>query len=149
MVNQKKRLATIAFLYSFGSLSISQMGKFRMLVFNGEEEDLRSRMENNFRSPQPLKGRKVLASFKWETPSCPRRRTWSPAPCLSYHHRAIHWNIETLGCHSESTCPGSPLPLTQYVLCNKWWIPDCIITKDYNICYTWEKIQLNYVCSLF
>ncbi|KAJ3593964.1 hypothetical protein NHX12_006297 [Muraenolepis orangiensis] len=46
------------------AVSEKQMGKFRMLVFNGEEEDSRSRMENNFRRPQPLKGRKVLASFK-------------------------------------------------------------------------------------
>ncbi|CAL8350779.1 unnamed protein product [Merluccius merluccius] len=45
------------------AVSEKQMGKFRMLVFNGEEEDSRCRMENNFRSPQPLKGRKVLASF--------------------------------------------------------------------------------------
>lgn len=46
------------------AVSEKQMGKFRMLVFNGEEDDSRCRMENNFRSPQPLKGRKVRASFK-------------------------------------------------------------------------------------
>nr|XP_046201467.1 carbonic anhydrase 7-like [Oncorhynchus gorbuscha] len=44
-------------------VSEKQMGKFRMLLFNGEEEEGRKRMENNFRPPQPLKGRKVLASF--------------------------------------------------------------------------------------
>ncbi|XP_036399530.1 carbonic anhydrase 7-like [Megalops cyprinoides] len=43
-------------------VSEKQMGKFRMLLFSGEEED-RKRMENNFRPPQPLKGRKVRASF--------------------------------------------------------------------------------------
>ncbi|XP_024274519.1 carbonic anhydrase 7-like isoform X1 [Oncorhynchus tshawytscha] len=44
-------------------VSEKQMGKFRMLLFSGEEEEGRKRMENNFRPPQPLKGRKVLASF--------------------------------------------------------------------------------------
>lgn len=39
-----------------------QMSKFRMLLFTGEEEDQRIRMENNFRPPQPLKGRKVCSS---------------------------------------------------------------------------------------
>ncbi|KAI1889902.1 hypothetical protein AGOR_G00167690 [Albula goreensis] len=43
-------------------VSEKQMGKFRMLLCSGEEED-RKRMENNFRPPQPLKGRKVRASF--------------------------------------------------------------------------------------
>ncbi|RXN12494.1 carbonic anhydrase 7-like isoform X1 [Labeo rohita] len=45
-------------------VSEKQMGKFRTLLFNGEEEDERKRMENNYRPPQPLKGRKVRASFK-------------------------------------------------------------------------------------
>uniref|UniRef100_A0A9J7ZD52 Carbonic anhydrase n=1 Tax=Cyprinus carpio carpio TaxID=630221 RepID=A0A9J7ZD52_CYPCA len=45
-------------------VSDKQMGKFRTLLFNGEEEDDRKRMENNFRPPQPLKGRTVRASFK-------------------------------------------------------------------------------------
>ncbi|CDQ55964.1 unnamed protein product [Oncorhynchus mykiss] len=44
-------------------VSEKQMGKFRMLLFSGEEEASRKCMENNFRPPQPLKGRKVLASF--------------------------------------------------------------------------------------
>lgn len=47
------------------SLSASlpmQLGKFRLLLFTGEEEDQRTRMENNFRPPQPLKGRKVRSS---------------------------------------------------------------------------------------
>lgn len=39
-----------------------QLGKFRMLQFSGEEDDQRIRMENNFRPPQPLKGRKVRSS---------------------------------------------------------------------------------------
>ncbi|KAJ8339907.1 hypothetical protein SKAU_G00345400 [Synaphobranchus kaupii] len=43
-------------------VSEKQMAKFRMLLFTGEEED-KKRMENNFRPPQPLKGRKVRASF--------------------------------------------------------------------------------------
>ncbi|XP_062405093.1 carbonic anhydrase 7 [Sardina pilchardus] len=45
-------------------VSEKQMGKFRLLMFSGEEEEQRKRMENNFRPPQPLKGRRVLASFK-------------------------------------------------------------------------------------
>uniref|UniRef100_A0A671MHV3 Carbonic anhydrase 7-like n=1 Tax=Sinocyclocheilus anshuiensis TaxID=1608454 RepID=A0A671MHV3_9TELE len=45
-------------------VSDKQMGKFRMLMFNGEEEEDRKRMENNYRPPQPLTGRTVLASFK-------------------------------------------------------------------------------------
>ncbi|XP_048886730.1 carbonic anhydrase 7 isoform X1 [Brienomyrus brachyistius] len=44
-------------------VSAKQMGKFRMLHFSGEEED-RQRMVNNYRPPQPLKGRRVRASFK-------------------------------------------------------------------------------------
>nr|XP_019935302.1 PREDICTED: carbonic anhydrase 7 [Paralichthys olivaceus] len=43
-------------------VSDKQMGKFRLLLFSGEEEDQRKRMENNFRPPQPLKGRKVRSS---------------------------------------------------------------------------------------
>uniref|UniRef100_A0A665XAI4 Carbonic anhydrase VII n=1 Tax=Echeneis naucrates TaxID=173247 RepID=A0A665XAI4_ECHNA len=43
-------------------VSEKQLGKFRMLLFTGEEEDERIRMENNFRPPQPLKGRKVRSS---------------------------------------------------------------------------------------
>lgn len=43
-------------------VSEKQLGKFRMLLFNGEEEDQRMRMENNFRPPQPLNGRKVRSS---------------------------------------------------------------------------------------
>ncbi|KAF0043092.1 hypothetical protein F2P81_004429 [Scophthalmus maximus] len=44
------------------TVSDKQVGKFRMLLFSGEEEDQRTRMENNFRPPQPLKGRKVRSS---------------------------------------------------------------------------------------
>ncbi|MBN3299447.1 CAH7 anhydrase, partial [Amia calva] len=44
-------------------VSEKQMEKFRMLLFSGEEEE-RHRMIDNFRPPQPLKGRKVRASFK-------------------------------------------------------------------------------------
>uniref|UniRef100_A0A7N8XAZ0 Carbonic anhydrase VII n=1 Tax=Mastacembelus armatus TaxID=205130 RepID=A0A7N8XAZ0_9TELE len=44
-------------------VSEKQLGKFRMLLFTGEEEDQRIRMENNFRPPQPLKGRKVRSSI--------------------------------------------------------------------------------------
>ncbi|KAJ8400453.1 hypothetical protein AAFF_G00395770 [Aldrovandia affinis] len=43
-------------------VSEKQMGKFRMLLFSEEEENEKC-MENNFRPPQPLKGRKVCASF--------------------------------------------------------------------------------------
>ncbi|XP_035252721.1 carbonic anhydrase 7-like isoform X2 [Anguilla anguilla] len=39
-----------------------QMEKFRMLLFSQEEEDEKF-MENNFRPPQPLKGRQVCASY--------------------------------------------------------------------------------------
>ncbi|XP_018607945.1 carbonic anhydrase 7 isoform X2 [Scleropages formosus] len=45
-------------------VSEKQMGKFRMLLFSGEEEEDRKRMVNNFRPPQPLKGRKVRSSFQ-------------------------------------------------------------------------------------
>ncbi|XP_023809180.1 carbonic anhydrase 7 [Oryzias latipes] len=44
------------------AVSEKQLGKFRLLLFTGEEEDQRTRMENNFRPPQPLKGRKVRSS---------------------------------------------------------------------------------------
>ncbi|KAK2853916.1 hypothetical protein Q5P01_006577 [Channa striata] len=44
------------------TVSERQMSKFRMLLFTAEEEDQRMRMENNFRPPQPLKGRKVRSS---------------------------------------------------------------------------------------
>ncbi|KAJ8343705.1 hypothetical protein SKAU_G00310340 [Synaphobranchus kaupii] len=43
-------------------VSKKQMEKFRMLLFSEEEEDEKL-MENNFRPPQPLKGRKVCASY--------------------------------------------------------------------------------------
>ncbi|XP_075432509.1 carbonic anhydrase 7 isoform X2 [Ascaphus truei] len=46
-------------------VSEKQMEKFRKtLLFTGEEEDERIHMVNNFRPPQPLKGRKVQSSFK-------------------------------------------------------------------------------------
>ncbi|XP_062845693.1 carbonic anhydrase 7 [Trichomycterus rosablanca] len=45
-------------------VSDKQMGKFRMLLFSAEEEELKKRMENNFRPPQPLRGRTVRTSFK-------------------------------------------------------------------------------------
>ncbi|XP_007906065.1 carbonic anhydrase 7 isoform X2 [Callorhinchus milii] len=41
-----------------------KMEKFRTLFFSGEEEGLRTRMMDNFRPPQPLKGRTVEASFR-------------------------------------------------------------------------------------
>uniref|UniRef100_A0A8D0F1Z9 Carbonic anhydrase n=1 Tax=Strix occidentalis caurina TaxID=311401 RepID=A0A8D0F1Z9_STROC len=44
-------------------ISEKQMEKFRMLLFTSEE-DQRIQMVNNFRPPQPLKGRVVRASFK-------------------------------------------------------------------------------------
>ncbi|XP_010131819.1 PREDICTED: carbonic anhydrase 7-like, partial [Buceros rhinoceros silvestris] len=44
-------------------ISEKQLGKFRMLLFTSEE-DQRIQMVNNFRPPQPLKGRVVRASFK-------------------------------------------------------------------------------------
>uniref|UniRef100_A0A8C5UHE3 Carbonic anhydrase n=1 Tax=Malurus cyaneus samueli TaxID=2593467 RepID=A0A8C5UHE3_9PASS len=44
-------------------ISVKQLEKFRMLLFTGEE-DQRIQMADNFRPPQPLKGRIVRASFK-------------------------------------------------------------------------------------
>uniref|UniRef100_A0A8C0BD94 Carbonic anhydrase n=1 Tax=Buteo japonicus TaxID=224669 RepID=A0A8C0BD94_9AVES len=44
-------------------ISEKQLEKFRMLLFTSEE-DQRIQMVNNFRPPQPLKGRVVRASFK-------------------------------------------------------------------------------------
>ncbi|XP_063266957.1 carbonic anhydrase 7 isoform X2 [Prinia subflava] len=44
-------------------ISVKQLEKFHMLLFTGEE-DQRIQMANNFRPPQPLKGRIVRASFK-------------------------------------------------------------------------------------
>lgn len=44
------------------TVSERQLGKFRTLLFSGEEDENRERMENNFRPPQPLKGRKVRSS---------------------------------------------------------------------------------------
>uniref|UniRef100_A0A3Q3JV11 Carbonic anhydrase n=1 Tax=Monopterus albus TaxID=43700 RepID=A0A3Q3JV11_MONAL len=41
-------------------VSEKQLSKFRMLLLTEEEEDQRIHMENNFRPPQPLNGRKVL-----------------------------------------------------------------------------------------
>ncbi|XP_072451917.1 carbonic anhydrase 7 [Chiloscyllium punctatum] len=48
------------------SLSEKQLDKFRMLMFSGEEDSEKQPMVDNFRPPQPLKGRTVLASFKWK-----------------------------------------------------------------------------------
>uniref|UniRef100_A0A8B9GTR2 Carbonic anhydrase VII n=1 Tax=Astyanax mexicanus TaxID=7994 RepID=A0A8B9GTR2_ASTMX len=45
-------------------VSEKQMGKFRTLLFSGEEEEVRKRMENNFRPPQPLNGRAVRSNFQ-------------------------------------------------------------------------------------
>ncbi|XP_029466484.1 carbonic anhydrase 7 [Rhinatrema bivittatum] len=46
-------------------VSEKQMEKFRKtMFFTGEEEDARIHMVNNFRPPQPLKGRSVQASFQ-------------------------------------------------------------------------------------
>ncbi|KAI5093147.1 carbonic anhydrase [Silurus meridionalis] len=45
------------------SISPTQMLKFRSLLFSSEEEPARP-MCNNYRPPQPLKGRKVRASFR-------------------------------------------------------------------------------------
>ncbi|XP_041047737.1 carbonic anhydrase 7 isoform X1 [Carcharodon carcharias] len=45
-------------------VSEKQMDKFRMLLFSGEEDSEKQPMVDNFRPPQPLKGRTVLASFK-------------------------------------------------------------------------------------
>uniref|UniRef100_A0A8D2JM20 Carbonic anhydrase 7 n=1 Tax=Varanus komodoensis TaxID=61221 RepID=A0A8D2JM20_VARKO len=44
-------------------ISDKQMEKFRTLLFTTEEDE-RVQMVNNFRPPQPLKGRVVRASFK-------------------------------------------------------------------------------------
>uniref|UniRef100_A0A8D0G3J7 Carbonic anhydrase n=1 Tax=Sphenodon punctatus TaxID=8508 RepID=A0A8D0G3J7_SPHPU len=44
-------------------ISEKQMDKFRTLLFTSEEDE-RMQMVNNFRPPQPLKGRMVQASFK-------------------------------------------------------------------------------------
>ncbi|CAK7317808.1 Carbonic anhydrase 7 [Vulpes lagopus] len=45
------------------SISERQMEKFRSLLFTSEEDE-RIHMVNNFRPPQPLKGRVVKASFR-------------------------------------------------------------------------------------
>ncbi|XP_051970512.1 carbonic anhydrase 2-like [Xyrauchen texanus] len=45
------------------SVSSAQMKQFRSLLFSAEGEDVCC-MVNNYRPPQPLKGRAVLASFK-------------------------------------------------------------------------------------
>ncbi|XP_076149535.1 carbonic anhydrase [Alosa pseudoharengus] len=45
------------------SVSPAQMAKFRSLQFSGEGESACC-MQDNYRPPQPLKGRKVRASFK-------------------------------------------------------------------------------------
>ncbi|XP_053127272.1 carbonic anhydrase 7 [Hemicordylus capensis] len=45
------------------SVSEKQMEKFRTLLFTTEEDE-KIQMVNNFRPPQPLKGRAVRASFK-------------------------------------------------------------------------------------
>lgn len=47
-----------------------QMKKFRSLLFTGEEEKACC-MVDNYRPPQPLKDRKVCASFKWRIPQTP------------------------------------------------------------------------------
>lgn len=39
-----------------------QLGMFRMLLFTEEDDDQKMRMENNFRPPQPIKGRRVRSS---------------------------------------------------------------------------------------
>ncbi|XP_061670976.1 carbonic anhydrase 7 isoform X1 [Syngnathoides biaculeatus] len=44
------------------TVSERQLAKFRMLLFTGEDEGQRIRMENNFRTPQPLKDREVHSS---------------------------------------------------------------------------------------
>lgn len=44
-------------------LSCLKMEKFRSLLFTSEEDE-RIHMVNNFRPPQPLKGRVVKASFR-------------------------------------------------------------------------------------
>ncbi|XP_078068213.1 carbonic anhydrase 7 isoform X2 [Mustelus asterias] len=45
-------------------VSEKQMDKFRMLLFSGEEDSEKQPMVDNFRPPQPLKGRTVFASFQ-------------------------------------------------------------------------------------
>nr|XP_020845099.1 carbonic anhydrase 7 isoform X2 [Phascolarctos cinereus] len=45
------------------TISEKQMEKFRSLLFTAEDDE-KVRMVNNFRPPQPLKGRVVQASFK-------------------------------------------------------------------------------------
>ncbi|XP_043937852.1 carbonic anhydrase 7 [Protopterus annectens] len=45
-------------------VSEKQLEKFRSLLCSCEDEDERIHMADNFRPPQPLKGRKVQASFK-------------------------------------------------------------------------------------
>uniref|UniRef100_UPI00398ED3CF carbonic anhydrase 7 n=1 Tax=Pristiophorus japonicus TaxID=55135 RepID=UPI00398ED3CF len=45
-------------------VSEKQMDKFRMLLFSGEGDSEKLQMVDNFRPPQPLKGRTVLASFQ-------------------------------------------------------------------------------------
>ncbi|XP_027697883.1 carbonic anhydrase 7-like [Vombatus ursinus] len=45
------------------TISEKQMEKFRSLLFTAEDDE-KIRMVNNFRPPQPLKGRVVQASFK-------------------------------------------------------------------------------------
>ncbi|XP_051918526.1 LOW QUALITY PROTEIN: carbonic anhydrase 7 [Hippocampus zosterae] len=44
------------------TVSERQLGKFRMLLATGEEEDQRMQMENNYRTPQPLRNREVRSS---------------------------------------------------------------------------------------
>ncbi|XP_031600715.1 carbonic anhydrase 7 [Oreochromis aureus] len=43
-------------------VSEKQLGMLRMLLFTEEEDNQKMRMENNFRPPQPLKGRRVRSS---------------------------------------------------------------------------------------
>ncbi|XP_059848425.1 carbonic anhydrase 7-like [Hypanus sabinus] len=45
-------------------LSTERMDKFRMLLFSGETESQKLHMVDNYRPPQPLKGRTVFASFQ-------------------------------------------------------------------------------------
>ncbi|XP_067854282.1 carbonic anhydrase 7 [Heptranchias perlo] len=45
-------------------VSEKQMDKFRMLLFSGEEDSEKLQMVDNFRPPQPLNRRTVLASFQ-------------------------------------------------------------------------------------
>ncbi|XP_062923313.1 carbonic anhydrase 7 isoform X1 [Mobula hypostoma] len=46
------------------AVSEKQMDKFRMLLFSGETESQKLQMVDNYRPPQPLKGRTVFASFQ-------------------------------------------------------------------------------------